>query len=169
MSTDTTDFEDDDVRADGPQALSRDRIPVASLERDDLDALVRIDRKLTCRDRRDYMSRKIDEALLDSGIRISLAARTDDLVAGFVMARLDFGDFGRTSAVAVIDTIGVYPDFAGHGIAHALLSQLLVNLRALQVERVETTVALDNFDLLGFLYSVGFHPSQRIALRKRIA
>ncbi|MDP6706696.1 MAG: GNAT family N-acetyltransferase [Alphaproteobacteria bacterium] len=168
MSIDDLDMDDDPYRADNAAALSRDRLEVASLAADDLDALVRIDRKLTGRDRRDYMAQKLDEALLDSGIRISLTARTDDIVAGFVMARIDFGDFGRAQPVAVIDTIGIDPDFAGHGVGKALLSQLLVNLRALQVEKVETTVAQENLDLLGFLYHSGFQPAQRIALIKHL-
>lgn len=156
-------------RADMFRALPRDRIEVASLAKGDLDALVLIDHKLTGRDRRAYMAAKLDEALIDSGIRVSLTAKTDGIVAGFIMARLDFGDFGRTMPVAVIDTIGVHPDFAGREIARALLSQLMVNLKGLMVESVETTVSLDNFDLLGFLYHAGFKPTQRIALTKRIA
>jgi ribosomal protein S18 acetylase RimI-like enzyme len=165
--SDDDDDHDDDDRADNLKALPRDRIDVASLTEQDLDALVVIDSKLTGRDRRPYMMAKLNEALVDSGIRISLAARSDGIVAGFIMARLDFGDFGRTDAVAVIDTIGVHPDFAGHGIAHALLSQLLVNLNGLRVESAETTIALDDFELLGFLYRSGFQPTQRIALAKQ--
>ncbi len=165
---DDTDDDGNNEQADNFQALPRDRIDVASLTAADLDALVVIDGKLTGRDRQPYMAAKLDEALLDSGIRISLAARSDGIVAGFVMARLDFGDFGRTDAVAVIDTIGVHPDFAGRGIAQALLSQLMVNLNGLRVESAETTIALDDFELLGFLYRSGFQPTQRIALVKRV-
>jgi ribosomal protein S18 acetylase RimI-like enzyme len=168
-SADDTDDGDDFDRADNIEALPRDRFEVASLEKIDLDALVLIDRKLTGRDRRNYMAAKLDEALLDSGIRVSLTAKADGIIAGFVMARLDFGDFGRTAPVAVIDTIGVHPDFAGRDIAGALLSQLMVNLNGLRVESVETTVGLDSFDLLGFLYHAGFKPTQRIALTKRVA
>ncbi len=167
-SDDDVDLDDMD-QADTIDALPRSRIEVASLAKTDLVAMIQIDRKLTGRDRSDYMAAKLDEALLDSGIRISLAARSDGILVGFLMAVLDFGDFGRASPVAVIDTIGVHPDFAGHGIAQALLSQLSVNLRGLRVERVETTVALDNFDLLGFLYHAGFTPTQRIALAKKVA
>ncbi|MDA1101846.1 MAG: GNAT family N-acetyltransferase [Proteobacteria bacterium] len=156
-------------RADNLRALPRDQIEVASLAKRDLDALVLIDRKLTGRDRQAYMAAKLDEALLDSGIRVSLTATTDGIIAGFVMAGLDFGDFGRTVPVAVIDTIGVHPDFAGRGVAQALLSQLTVNLNGLRVESVETTVGLDNFDLLGYLYHAGFKPTQRIALSKQLA
>ena len=155
MSIDETEPEDDLHRSDNPAALSRDRLEVASLTAGDLDALVRIDTKLTARDRRDYIATKLDEALLDSGIRVSLTARTDGIVAGYLMARIDFGDFGRTEPVAVIDTVGIDPDFAGLGVAKALLSQLLVNLRALRVEKVETTVAREDLDLLAFLYHCG--------------
>ncbi len=169
IAEDDTDDGDDIDRADNLKALPRDRFEVASLEKLDLEALALIDRKLTRRDRRDYMAAKLDEALLDSGIRVSLTARADGIIAGFVMARLDFGDFGRTAPVAVIDTIGVHPDFAGRDIAGALLSQLMVNLNGLRVESVETTVGLNNFDLLGFLYHAGFKPTQRIALTKRVA
>lgn len=150
------------------RSLSRDRVEIASLRADDLNSLVRIDRKLTGRDRRDYMARKLEEALLDSGIRVSLAARVDDLVVGYVMARIDFGDTGRTQATAVIDTIGVNPDFAGRGIGQALISQLLANLRVLRVEQVETTLAAGEIALLGFLTRCGFRPAERIALRKRV-
>ncbi|NKB60448.1 MAG: GNAT family N-acetyltransferase [Alphaproteobacteria bacterium] len=125
---DDLDDTDDPDRADGVEALPSGAIEVASLEKQDLGALVRIDRKLTGRDRRDYIAAKVDEALLDSGIRVSLVARSDDIVVGFLMARLDFGDFGRAAPVAVIDTVGVHPDFARHGVARALLAQLLINL-----------------------------------------
>jgi GNAT superfamily N-acetyltransferase len=167
--TDDAEDLDDFARADTVEALPRDGKKVASLAKEDLEALVRIDQKLTGRNRHDYMAAKLDDALLDSGIRISLAARSDGILVGFLMALLDFGDFGRAAPAAVIDTVGVHPDFAGRGVAHALLSQLATNLRGLRVERIETTVALDNFDLLRFLYRAGFQPTQRIALTKRVA
>lgn len=157
----------DDEIGDDDGSLARDRAEIASLRPDDLNDLVRIDRKLTGRDRGAYIARKLDEALLDSGIRVSLAARLDGLVVGYVMARIDFGDMGHTQATAVLDTIGVNPDFAGRGVGRALLSQLLVNLRALDVERLETTLAATDLELLAFLTHAGFRPAERIALSKR--
>jgi ribosomal protein S18 acetylase RimI-like enzyme len=147
---------------------SRDRFEIASMGRGEYDDLVRIDRKITGRDRRRYMRRKFDEAMLDTGIRVSLTARCDGIVAGFVMARIDLGDFGRSVPVAVIDTIDVAPDFGRRGIAEALLSQLLVNLGALHVDAVETTVAVTNMDLMAFFYRCGFTPSERIAFEKQV-
>lgn len=149
-------------------ALSRDRFPVRSMAEGDLEAIVRIDAKITGRDRSRYLEAKLAEAMFDSGIRISLVAELDGRPVGFVMARMDFGQFDRTEPVAVIDTLGVDPDAAGRGVGKALLSQLLANLGSLHVERVETTLALENFDLLGFLYRCGFGPSQQLAFRKDI-
>ena len=152
---------------DGP--LSRDRVPARSLSEDDLAAVVRIDRKLTGRDRSAYYAAKLREMLTESGIRVSLAAEEDGFVVGFVMARVDFGEFGKVDKAAILDTIGVHPGFAGSGIGHALLSQLFLNLATLQVETVLTQVSPENIGLQRFLYSCGFHPSQLLMLSKTIS
>jgi predicted N-acetyltransferase YhbS len=150
------------------ERLARDSIDVRAMALGDLAEIVRIDRRITGRDRREYVEHKLAEALQDSAIRVSLVARVDGFVVGFVMARVDLGDFGRTEPVAVLDTIGVDPDYTGHGVGHALLSQLWANLGALRVERVETIVAPRDLALLGFLYGVGFGPSQRLPFIRRI-
>jgi ribosomal protein S18 acetylase RimI-like enzyme len=149
-------------------ALARDRADVRILAREDLADMGRIDRRITGEDRREYVARLVDEALDDSAVRVSLTARVDGIVAGFVTARTDFGDFGRTEPVAVLDTIGVDPDYAHRGVGAALLSQLFVNLQGLCIERVETSVGRENFALLGFLYAVGFAPGERLSFVKRL-
>jgi ribosomal protein S18 acetylase RimI-like enzyme len=151
------------------ERLSRDRVPVRSLKGDDLAAVVRIDRKLTARDRSAYYVAKLREMLTESGIRVSLVAEEDGFVVGFVMARVDFGEFGKVDRAAILDTIGVHPGFAGSGVGHALLSQLFLNLSTLQVETVLTQVSPENINLQRFLYSCGFHPSQRLMLGKTIS
>ncbi|MGZ8430276.1 MAG: N-acetyltransferase family protein [Candidatus Deferrimicrobiaceae bacterium] len=158
------------MRAGGDyyETLSRDRVPVRSLSEDDLAAVVRIDRKLTGRDRSAYYAAKVREVLTESGIRVSLVAEDDGFVVGFVMARVDFGEFGKVDKAAILDTIGVHPGFAGSGVGHALLSQLFLNLSTLQVETVLTQVSPENIGLQRFLYSCGFHPSQRLMLSKTI-
>jgi len=150
------------------ETLARDRSDVCGLAPGDLADIIAIDRSITGRSRDGYLARLFDEALNDSGIRVSLVA-SRGMTVGFIMAKTDFGDFGRTEPIAVIDTIGVHPQFAGAGIGTAMLSQLFVNLHALHVERVETVVAPENFDLLGFFYKAGFSPSQRLTLVKRLS
>ena len=149
-------------------SLARDRIEVGVLTERDMEGVARVDRRLTGRDRRGYLCRTLGEALADSAVRVSLAARIDGSVAGFLMARVDYGDFGRTEPVAVIDTLGVDPLRARQGIGRALLSQLFMNLAGLGVERVETVVAPDNLALTGFFCSAGFGASERLAFVKRL-
>lgn len=151
------------------ERLARDNVDVRAMEPGDLADIVRIDHGITGRDRRDYMQHQLVEALHDSAIRVSLTACMDDAIVGFLMARVDLGDFGRTEPVAVIDTIGVHPGYTHRGVGRALLSQLFVNLGALRVERVETVVAPRDLALLGFLYEVGFGPAQRLPFVRWIA
>jgi len=128
----------------------------------DLREIVRIDRSITGRDRTDYIASRLGEAMDDSAIRVSLAARQDGAIVGYLMARADLGDFGRTAAVAVIDTIGVDPAYARHGVGRALLRQLFANLGALCVDSVETVVAHDDLPMLAFFQAHGFAPTQRL-------
>jgi len=144
--------------------LARDRIPVRAMKASDLRRLVDIDKRITGRDRRAYFDRKLEEALYESDVRVSLVAERDGEPVGFIMARVDFGEFGRVEPIAVLDTIGVDPDFSGQGIGRALLSQLFVNLMTLRVEGVRTVVGWSDQQLVTFLERCGFHPSQRLCL-----
>ena len=154
--------------SDDFEALSRDKVPVRSMRAADLDALVAIDRRITGRDRRAYYEHKLAETLDETGVRVSLVAEQDGRPAGFIMARVDFGEFGRTEPEAVIDTIGVDPASTRQDIGTAMMSQLMVNLSALQVERVRTEVVWNNYPLTSFLEHCGFRPAQRLALRRNI-
>ena len=147
----------------------RDGIEVRVLEEKDIEGVARVDRRHTGRDRRGYLCRTLREALADSAVRVSLSARVDGGIAGYAMARVDYGDFGRLEPVAVIDTVGVDPLLARQGIASALLSQLFTNLRGLRVERVETVVPAGGLDLMSFFYGAGFRPAERLSFLKALA
>ncbi len=157
-----------DENGDEPGALARDRFPVRSMREDDLAALVAIDRKATGHDRHAYYEHKMREALTESGIRVSLATEVDGSTVGFIMARVDFGEFGRAEPEAVMDIIGVAPDFRGQGMGAALMSQLLANLATLRVDRMRTELDWNDFGLIAYLAECGFQPSQRLVLRKPI-
>ena len=142
--------------------LARDRIPVRAMKADDLHALIAIDRQIVGRDRSAYFERKLGEVLRESDVRVSLVAELDGRAVGFVMARVDLGEFGRVEPTAVMDTIGVDPDYRNVGIGTALISQLLVNLGTLRVERVRTEIDWRDRALLSFLERFGFGPSQQL-------
>ena len=160
------DYSDPD--SDDFEALSRDAIPIRSMTAGDLAALVRIDRRLTGRDRTPYFERRLGEALQESGICVSLVAELDGDFVGYIMARVDYGEFGHTEPEAVMDIIGVDPGYAHHHVGHALVSQLLANLGAPRSDRVRTVVDWDQPDLLAFLDGCGFRPSPRLSFTSRV-
>jgi predicted N-acetyltransferase YhbS len=145
------------------ERVARAHCDVRAMRPQDLPPILRIDREITGRDRMAYIEGKLGEAMDDSAIRVSLTARLDDTIVGFLMARADLGDFGRTEPVAVLDTIGVDPGYGHRGVGHALVSQLFANLGALHIDRLETVVTLTELPLLGFLQATGFRRSRRLA------
>lgn len=148
--------------------LERDVVVCRSMLKDDLPVLIRIDKKITGAEHAEYYGRKVKEAFGESGIRVSMVAEVDGHIVGFIMARVDFGEFGRTEPTAVLDTIAVDPGFAHHHIGSVLLSQLLANLTTLRLETIRTEVDADHFDILNFLMKSGFHPSQELAFSKSL-
>lgn len=150
-------------------AEARDEVPVRSMTRADLPALAAIDRRITGRDRSGYFARKMDEAMEESAVRVSLVAERDGTPAGFVMARVGFGEFGQAEPEAAMDTLGVDPQRSHKGLARALLSQLLINLGALRVETLRTEVGWNQFALAAFLDRSGFRPHRRLALELPLA
>jgi len=138
---------------------------VRNLRAEDFDGVVRVDRRITGRDRSDYFRRKFDEALHESALRVSLVVEDDGFVVGFAMARVDGGDFGRLDPTASLDSIGIDPGFSGKGFARDTMAQMIDNLSAIHVEALETEVAYDHLELARFLYAFGFRPSQRLVFQ----
>ena len=145
-----------------------DRIEFRSLRAADLNSVVRIDERITGQNRREYYQGKLQEMLDRTGMRVSRVAEIDGDVTGVIMARVDYGEFGRTEPVAVIDTINVDPGYRHRGVGRALMSRLLIDLHALRVEAVRTTVRWNDFDLLAFLETCQFTPSQRLVFKRTV-
>jgi predicted N-acetyltransferase YhbS len=152
--------------ANDQERFARQGADVRAMTAADLDAVVRIDREQLGVDRRADLAERLAEAERDRAIRASLCAHADGTVVGYLMARVDLGDFGRPEPVAVIDTLGVDPSYAQRGFGHALMQQLFANLGALRVEVVESSVPLRQTALLGFLVSCGFRNAPRLAFRR---
>ncbi len=138
--------------------------PVRSLAESDFDSIARIDRHITNEDRSEYLKHTVAEVISDTGIRISMVAEQEGMVAGFIMARVDYGGFGKADSTAIVDTLGVGPEYKGKGVGTALMAQLLDNLASLQVEHLHTEVEWDNSQLNHFLAGCDFRPAQQISL-----
>ena len=141
-----------------------ERVLVRVLSAEDLDAIVRVDRRIVGRSRQDYLRQKLEEAMRDSRIMVSLGAEVDGNLVGFLMGRLYYGEFGVAEPVALLDTIGVDPERPRAGIGRALIDQFKTNLRAVGIEKIQTQAAWNEWELLGFLEASGFHPEPRVFL-----
>ena len=139
-------------------------VTVRNLRPVDLARVIDLDWRITGNRRSEYFKLKLSEALADTGVQISLAAEYDDQFAGFLLARVYFGEFGAAERTAVLDTIGVHPGMRGHGVARALLRQLRQNLQALGIESLQTEVSWDDQELLSFFHCAGFRPGLRLCL-----
>ena len=148
--------------------LPTDAVAVRDLRNSDIGSLVKIDKAATGRARREYYESKVKAAVAEQKLRTSLVAELDGHVVGFLLARVYYGEFGHAEPVAVIDSVGVDPAYRGKRVGQAMMRQLLMNLGALHVERVETMVDWAQLDLLAFLAKSGFRPAARLCLERTL-
>jgi ribosomal protein S18 acetylase RimI-like enzyme len=139
-------------------------VDVRRLRPADLESVIALDARITGRRREEYFRVKLDQALRETGIQVSLAAETDGLFRGFLLCRVYYGEFGAMEPGAVLDTIGVHPEFRGAGIGRALLGQLRTNLLGIGIGVLRTEVPWDNQELLRFLHDAGWTPAARLCL-----
>ena len=137
---------------------------IRGLRPEDLEAVIALDARNTGRRREEFFRLKLQQNLVESGIKVSLAAELDGIFVGFLLARVFYGEFGRMEPAAVLDTIDVHPDFRNRGVGRALLRQLRVNLRGLNVPRLQTEVAWEDLEVLAFFHHEGFRPAPRFCL-----
>lgn len=143
---------------------ARDEIVVRALGPGDEEAVIDIDGRIMGRRRTEFLETKLRQAATDTGIAVSLVAELDGVVVGFLLARVYYGEFGVTERVAVLDVLGVHPDFTGRGVGGALVDQLRTNLLGLGIRTLRTEVAWDDFDLIAFFHHERFELAPRLCL-----
>lgn len=141
---------------------------VRTLTARDVDRIATIDEAITGRRRQKFFEGRVQRALRDSDLRISLGVDADGTLIGAVLGSLQYGEYGVAEPVAVLDTILVAPAFSGKGVARALMEQLVKNLGAVGVTRIRTEIAWDEHALLGFLGRSGFAPVPRLVLERTV-
>ncbi len=146
------------------QEIANSTVPVRKLNPGDIDAVVRIDKRITGSSRREFFTAKITESSKDSSMMVSLGAEHDNMLAGFLMGRVYYGEFGIADSVAILDTIGVDPLLGRTGVATALIEQFVTNMKGLGIESIRTQTNWNEWGLLRFLESAGFKPVPRVSL-----
>lgn len=143
-------------------------IIVRSLRTEDLEAIVVIDAARGGGPRREYLRLKLDGALRESSVRISLAAEVEGRLVGFLLGAVYYGDYGLLEPVATIDVIGVSPGHGRRGVGRALWQQLAVNLKGMRIDRVQTQVEWASWDLMTYFQRLGFKPATRVCLERQL-
>jgi ribosomal protein S18 acetylase RimI-like enzyme len=148
----------------GMNETMKGTVVVRNLRPTDLEAVIALDAKNVGRRREEYFRVKLQQNLAETGVKVSLAGEVDGAFAGFLLARVYYGEFGQSEPVAVLDTIDVHPAFHGQGVGRALLEQLRTNLFGLGVASLRTEVRWDELPLIGFFQREGFRPAGRLCL-----
>ena len=80
-------------------------VTVRRLRPQDLEAVIALDARSIGRRRDEYFKLKLKQALSDTGMEVSLAAEVDGVFAGFVLARVYYGEFGMMEPTAVLEPL----------------------------------------------------------------
>ena len=148
--------------------MDRTAIVARAAEMSDLDAIVRIDEKLSGQTRKDYWRQRLEIAALRPPW-MSLVAETDGRVAGFLFGWVGESEFGIARPTAWVDQIGVDPPYRGRGIGRALVDRFVLSARELRaVEKIATLIDLGQADVREFFLHAGFHHGPMIQMDRAI-
>jgi predicted N-acetyltransferase YhbS len=144
-----------------------ENVKIRALRKDDLDAIVEVERKVLGQVRKDYWDKKL-ETIDPRASQASFIAEREGVVVGFILADVSGWEFGVPDATGWIDTIGVDPSFQKKGLATALIQEVIKHLRSLGVKTIYTLVSWDDWDLLQFFRAKGFSRGDMINLEMKI-
>jgi L-amino acid N-acyltransferase YncA len=135
----------------------------------DLERLIAIDKAHTGRARRRFFEKRLEAASRRAEDFIHIAIERNGRLAGFLLARILHGEFGRDQPLAVLDVIGVDPDAREHGYGRALMQGLTEAVRRKGVQRILSQAEWTNHALLDFFAAAGFELAPRMVLERAVS
>ncbi|HET7876820.1 MAG TPA: GNAT family N-acetyltransferase [Methylomirabilota bacterium] len=148
--------------------MGRADLTIRNVELSDLDAIVRIDEKLSGQTRKDYWRQRLEIA----GLRppwMSLVAETDGRLVAFLFGWVGESEFGINRPTGWVDMIGVDPPYRGRGIGQALVARFVQSARELRaVEKIATLIDLSQAEIREFFVRLGFHHGPMIQMEQEI-
>ncbi|MBI4010897.1 MAG: GNAT family N-acetyltransferase [Candidatus Rokubacteria bacterium] len=146
--------------------MNRSDIVVRPVEPTDLDAIVKIDEKLSGQTRKEYWRRRLEVGSLRPPW-MSLVAETDGRVVGFVLGWVGESEFGIAGPTAWLDLIGVDPPYRGRGVGQALVGRFVTSASELRaVQKVSTLIDLGQEDIREFFLRLGFRHGPMIQMER---
>lgn len=154
----------------GGKKTGKPRKPkVRSLRPQDLNAVVAIDKAWVGRSRRGFFEKRLEAVQNTPDSYITLGVEDDGALAGYVIARLERGEFGGDRLVAALDAIGVARDSQNRGLGDALMKGLDDALRKATVSVLYSQTDWDNRALLDFFARHDFALAPHVLLESSIA
>jgi len=138
-------------------------VVIRQLEDVDIDAITRIDEKLTGRYRPDFWESRV-AYYLRRDPESSRVAELGGQVVGFMLADLRGGEFGLEETSAWIERFGVDPAQRGKGIGRKLFAALAEHFKGAGAHTLRTFVDSRQAENASFLKAVGFEPGELTAL-----
>jgi len=142
-------------------------ITIRPLEDVDIDAITRIDEKLTGRYRPDFWESRV-AYYLRRDPEASRVAQLGSEVVGFMLGDLRGGEFGLEETSGWIERFGVDPAQRGKGIGRKLFAALSEHFKASGAHSLRTFVDNRQAENAAFLNAVGFTPGNLTALEMRL-
>lgn len=143
-------------------------IRVRAVSADDLDRLVAIDLAHSGRPRWRFLEKRLQTHAAAPTESLQLGAEIDGYLAGFVLARVQRGEYGRTDSSAAIDVLGVAPESRGQGCGKALMDALTAEARTRGLTHLHSQADWTADELLRFFASSGFELATRLVLERSV-
>ena len=134
----------------------------------DLERMVEIDEAHTGRPRRGFLAKRLALALQRPQAFVHVGLEHDGVLAGFALARMLRGEFGRAQVSAALDLVGVAPDSLEHGFGRALLDGLIEAAQRQGVSHLQSETEWTSHALLRFFDAAGFRLARRVVLERRV-
>jgi len=123
---------------------------------DDLQRVIEIDSSHTGHRRDGFFNKRLEAALAEPDKFVYLASDSNGTLQGFLLARLQEGEYGTDEASASLDAIGVENAEATKGVGRSLLEALDEILKHKGIRTVHTQADWRNFRMLPFFAGTGF-------------
>ena len=143
-----------------------DEVRIRALTELDIEAVTRIDERITGRYRPEVWERRIGYYLRRDP-DASQVAEVGGRVAGFMMGEVRGGEFGLEEPTGWLEFFGVDPDARGRALGRRLCEALLGHFRAQGAQVARTMVAAKDEEIAGFLRAMSFRPAPITALERR--
>ncbi|MHC4606327.1 MAG: GNAT family N-acetyltransferase [Planctomycetota bacterium] len=150
--------------------MAEEPVVVKVMREGHVPALVEIDAVASGSPRPEYLKSKMQAALAtEHGMVISLVAEIEDRAVGFLMGEVHRGEFGIPESVALVDTVGVHPEFQGRGVATRLMDEFTALAHKAGVERIRTVVDWNKqWELMKYFKKAGFAPAGSSIILERV-